>query len=178
MASWGRRATDARAVLLLAALASLAARCGGTRAEGGPVGTSTSRAPIRFAFDSLDARPVSSEATRGRPTLVAFVTTWNLACQAQVGYLVAMAKNDGDRTNYLLVAMQERGERELVEQYRDVLHVGFPVALGEATDAAAFGDVSAVPTLVLLDAAGREVWRKVGLAKSDEIRDAMRFVAP
>jgi thiol-disulfide isomerase/thioredoxin len=142
------------------------------------VGSSSSRAPLRFVFDSLDARPVSSDATRGKPTLVAFVTTWNLACQAQVGYLVAMAKNDGDRTNYVLVGLHEPAERELVEQYRDVLHVPFPVALGDSMQTAAFGDVSAVPTVVLLDASGREVWRKVGLAKSDELRAAMRFVEP
>jgi thiol-disulfide isomerase/thioredoxin len=169
MRSWGRRASSALVFVVFAA-------CGGSRAEGPAVGTSAGRVPIRFSFDSLDARAVSSDATRGKPTLVTFVTTWNLACQAQVGYLVAMAKNDADRTNYVLVGLHERGERELLEQYRDVMHVEFPVAMGDAASVAAFGDVTAVPTLVLLDRSGREVWRKVGLAKSDEIRDAMRFL--
>jgi hypothetical protein len=33
-----------------------------------------------------------------------------------------------------------------------------------------FGELSAVPTLVVLDREGRIVWKHTGLAKSDELR--------
>jgi hypothetical protein len=165
---------------LLASLASQA--CVPAKAEAPPpaVGVSvpeSARQIILFKYDSLDERPVSSEAQRGRPTVVAFVTTWDIGSQAQVDFLVAMAKNDGDKNNYLLVALQERTEREIVELYRTKLGVTFPVALADRETIAGggpFGDVHNVPTVVILDRQGHIVWQKVGLAKSDELRAGMR----
>jgi hypothetical protein len=146
-----------------------------------PVVGSSTVAPhpaIDFAFDSLDDRPVSSAATRGKVTVIVFVTTGSLMAQAQVDYLVAMSSRDGDKVNYLLVAVETRDNRELVDLYRKTLKVPFPVAVVDPVSAAAagsFGDVTAVPVIVVLDRAGRTVLRTdARVAKSDEIRQAMR----
>jgi hypothetical protein len=144
------------------------------------VGTSvpaSAQAIVAFKYDSLDERPVSSEALHGRPSVVAFVTTWDIGSQAQVDFLVAMAKNDGDKNNYALVALQERQDREIVELYRTKLGVTFPVALADRETIAGggpFGDVHNVPTVVILDRQGHVVWQKVGLAKSEELRNGMK----
>jgi hypothetical protein len=136
------------------------------------------RAAVDFVFDSLDDRPVSAEATRGKPTVLAFVTTSSLAAQAQVDFLVAMAKRDADRVNYAVVALETRENRELAELYKKALSIRFPVAMADARTLAgggAFGDVSAVPVTVVLDRLGRIVWRIDGrVAKSSELRAAMR----
>ena len=135
-----------------------------------------SRAPVHFEYESLDARPVDSASTRGAPTVIAFITTWDLMSQAQVDFLVKMAKNDGDRVHYFVVAMQEKTERELVELYLQKLGVEFPAALADPATIAGggpFGDVHNVPTVVLLDARGRLVWLHPGLARANEIRAAM-----
>ena len=58
---------------------------------------------------------MSSAATRGKVTVIVFVTTGSLMAQAQVDYVVAMANRDGERVNYLLVAVETRDNRELVE---------------------------------------------------------------
>jgi hypothetical protein len=146
-----------------------------------PVAVSTSRAerleaPRTWAFDSLDARPVSADAMRGKPTVIAFITTDNLGSQAQVNYLVAMAKNDQDEVNYVLVAMHPRKDRELVELYRSTLGVSFPVALADDVSMSGAGPfpVEHVPTLVVLDREGRLVWRETGLAKPADIRAHLR----
>jgi hypothetical protein len=136
------------------------------------------RPPVEFAFDSLDARPVSAAATRGKPTLIAFVTTGSLPAQAQVDFLVAMAKRDADRVNYAVVALDGDEQREIVELYARSLKIPFPVALADRLTrggGGAFGDVSAVPVTVLLDRGGHPVWRVDGrVARSEEIRGAMR----
>lgn len=132
---------------------------------------------VDFAYDSLDARPVSSRATRGKVTVLAFVTTYDLGSQAQVNYLVAMSKHDGDRVNYVLVALEKKAERELVEVYKTNLGVTFPVALADEPTIAGggpFGDVHRIPTVVILDRAGKLAFKKTGLSKADEIRAAMR----
>jgi hypothetical protein len=140
--------------------------------------SASGRAPVEFAFDSLDERAVSAEATRGKPTVLVFVTTGSLPAQAQVDFLVAMAKHDADRVNYALVALEPRENRELVEIYRRTLAVPFPAAMADVPTLAgqgAFGDIAAVPLVVVLDRAGRLVWHAEGrVVKSDELRAAMR----
>jgi hypothetical protein len=165
-----------------AGLCFVLAACGGSRPGpvDAPAGVSTVplRPVIEFAFDSLDERPVSSESTRGKPTVIVFVTTGSLLAQAQVDFLVAMAKNDGDRVNYAVVALEGRENRELVELYRKALSIPFPVAMADAETLAGggvFHDLAAVPVTVLLDRGGRIAWRADGrVAGSEEIRIAMR----
>jgi hypothetical protein len=171
-----------RSLFVRAVVAAMVA-CGGpkaaTPAEAPPgVSLQAPRPAVDFVFDSLDARPVDSTSTRGKPTVMTFVTTGSLPAQAQVDYLVAMAKNDGDRVNYAVVALDSGESRELVELYAKALSIPFPVAMSDAqtrSGAGAFGDVSAVPVTVVLDRAGRVVWRAdARVAKSAEIRGAMR----
>lgn len=170
---------------LAACLACAAcAACGPKEASGPPVGVSdkpgtsvpTDR-PVAYVFDSLDDRPVSSDAMRGKPTVLAFVTTGDLVGQAQVDFLVAMARNDKDKVNYALVAFHPRREIVLVDAYVQTLKVEFPVALADATamsDKGPFGEIPAVPTVVVLDRLGRVAWKHTGLAKPDELRAHMR----
>jgi hypothetical protein len=143
------------------------------------------RAPVDFTFDSLDDRPVSAEWARGAPAVISFVNTGSLPAQAQVDYLVVMAKHDAasrppGEIRYAIVALEGRENRELVELYRKSLGVPFPVALADPATVAGggpFGDVTAVPVTVILDRAGREVWRVAGrVAKADEIRVALKGI--
>jgi hypothetical protein len=133
---------------------------------------------LDFAFDSLDDRPVSAESTRGKLTVVCFVTTDSLPGQAQVDFLVPMAKHDADRVNYAVVVVGP--DRELVELYAKSLSLKFPVAWLEPTQVATaegFGDLGVVPVTVLLDRGGHPVWRAQGrVARPDEMRRAMELV--
>lgn len=167
------------------ALAIVLAACGPKDGEGPPVGVSgKTGAPLEplgketvYTFDSLDDRPVSSDAMRGKPAIIAFVTTGDLNSQAQVSYLVHMARKDGDKVSYAVVALHPRKEVVLVEAYKSTLGVEFPVALGDASStnaAGPFGEIPAVPTTVVLDRNGRIAWKHTGLAKNDELRGHMQ----
>jgi len=176
--SWGRRATSSALALLVAACGGGQAAAPGAAAPGPGASVGAPRAPVDFAYDSLDDRPVSSEATRGKVTVLAFIDVDGLAAQAQVDFLVAMAKHDADAVNYALVSLDAPEKRELVELYRRELKVSFPVAMADKATAAGggpFGDVTAVPVTVVLDRAGRVAWQAAGrVAKADEIRAARR----
>jgi hypothetical protein len=167
----------AGALLALAACAS----AGPPKVEAA-IGASGSPASsvLEYSFDSLDARPCTSAALRGKPTVLAFISTYDLESQAQVDYLATMAKHDGDRVNYAIVALEPPANRELVEAFRrfvaDKFGVSLLAAIGDAATIAGggpFGDVHVVPTVVVLDREGKIAWRKTGVSKSDEIRTAM-----
>ena len=171
----------AGSLAILCALLVVVAACSAPAAEApAPAGVSAvaQAARVEFKYDSLDDRDVSSDATRGKATLLVFVQTGSVWGQAQVAYMVAMAKNDGDRVNYVLVALEPRQSRELVEAYAQSLGVTFLVALADQATmigASPFGEVRGIPTTVLLDRVGRIVWRADGrVAKSDELRVQMR----
>lgn len=174
-----RRATRSSALAVVAAALGVCSGCGDGKPAEPPPGVSAvpdNRAPIHFEFDSLDERPVSSDATLGEPTVLAFVTTWDLMSQAQVDFLVKMNQNDEGRVHYAVVALQEPKDRELVEEYVKSLGVQFPSALADPQTIAGggpFGDVHNVPTIVVLDRRGRLVWLHPGLARANEIRAAM-----
>jgi hypothetical protein len=183
--SWGKRATSsARVARLIAAIPPVCAVCAACAASPPPLdsapGTSTlaTDPALDFAFDSLDDRPVSAAATRGKLTVICFVTTDSLPGQAQVDFLVPMAKHDADRVNYAVVVVGT--DRELVELYTKSLSLKFPVAWLEPTQAAVaegFGDIGVVPVTVLLDQGGHPVWRAQGrVARPDEMRKAMDLV--
>jgi hypothetical protein len=150
----------------------------------GPVGSSPSpEKPIpprpEFLFDSLDDRPVSSSALRGKPTVLAFIGSDDLASQAEADFLAAMAKHDGDAVNYALVAVEAPERRELVEGFRAFFESKFGVSLrtGMADKdlllgTGPFGDVRRL-TVLVLDPSGMVVWQKTGIAKAEEIRAAM-----
>ncbi len=173
----GAGAPTMRILALAFALTSVG--CGTKSARVGE--TPLASAPIVYKYDSLDARLVSSDAFIGKPTVIAFISTGDLASQAQANFLLAMAKNDGDKVNYALVALQDGTTRELVEGYRDALHIPFPVALGDAATTAGggpFGNVATVPTVVVLDAGGHLAWKKAGIQKPEDIRAQMSATPP
>jgi len=168
MRSWVRRSS---ALSIACAIA-----CGGSEKQSAPPGVSTepSRDVAVYAFDSLDARPVSSAAFAGKPVVVTFITTYDPISQMQVRYLVDLAaSSDMAGVAFALVALQEPAQRELVELYREAMKVTFPVALGdEATIAGggSLGDVHQVPTTLVFARDGHVAWRKVGGATDTEIR--------
>lgn len=171
----GARGSIARVCFLAMGLAG----CGGKSAEP-VVGTSVvaSTTKVDFKFDSLDDRPVDSASMRGKPTLITFVQTGDRWAPAQVNYFVVMAKNDGDKVNYVLVALEPRSNRELVEAYKSSLGVTFPVALADPASlvgSGPFGQWVGLPTTVLLDRDGRVRWRVDGhVVRADEIRAQLR----
>lgn len=154
-------------LLLVLALVS----CGSKKDPGPPVGMSGVSSPVaEFAYDSLDARAVSSDAARGKVGVLMFITTYDLASQANVNFLIDVAKHD-PAPFYAIIDLEDRAQRELVESYRDQLNIKVPVAMSDV-GRTGFGEVR-VPTTIVIDPKGKIAFRKEGLIKGDELRHAI-----
>lgn len=134
----------------------------------------------RYAFDSLDEREVSDVAFRGRPTVLCFATTGSFGSQAQMRVLADVHARENERVHVAVVALEPREQRELVELYRKSLKLPFPVALADAATLAqegTFGEVSRVPTILVLDAEGEVRFRRDGqLVSGVELSEVLRSV--
>jgi hypothetical protein len=184
MDSSDKKASSACAAVTAALLLMSLFACGGSKGPGAAAAGMSDVAresPLRYAFDALDARAVSSEAFRGSAVVLAFITTWDLASQAQTEVLVRMKLNEtsASKVAVAIVSLDDRANRELVEQYSKTLNVPYPMALAARTgggDLQLLGDFGelAVPTVIVLDTQSRIVFRRTGITKPDEIRAALQ----
>jgi len=108
-----------------------------------------------FELTDLEGRPVAREDLAGRPVLVEFWATWCPPCRGTLGWLGELRRRHGDRLVVLAIALEsdESDVRRVASQ------AGAPLrwAMGTPETARAFGDVSAMPTLLLFDGQGSRV---------------------
>jgi thiol-disulfide isomerase/thioredoxin len=112
------------------------------------------------ALTDIEGRPVTREQLAGRPVLVEFWATWCPPCRGTLGWLGDLQRRHGDRLAVLAIALEsdEADVRKVASQ------AGAPIrwVLGTPDLARAFGDVSAMPTLLLFDAQGRAAGSLLG----------------
>jgi hypothetical protein len=131
---------------------------------------------IPFVYGTTEGGELSSATTRGRATAIVFVTTYDLASQVQAKQLEKILRRQTPRINVGAVVLEAAEYALLADAFRTSLSLSYPVAMADRSTLSGhgpFGDVEQVPTTVVLDRSGREVWRKVGLAQPEELEAAL-----
>ncbi len=154
--------------------------CAGERPPSQPVfGATVRTAPVHFSYELADGKgALSSEAMRGKPTVIVFLTTYDLASQAQARFLSGISQRHTG-INAAGIILERSENRPLIVAFRDALRLSYPVAMADASlisGEGPFGDVHTVPSTVVLDSENRLVWKHVGLAREEEIEDALRHL--
>lgn len=166
---------------LLAAL--LAFGCGAGAAPPPPQPAASSlppRGPRRaFAYETLDGKELSSATLAGRISVIGFVTTYDLASQAQVRFLASLSRQHTPRINVALLVLEAPENRPLVEAFAASLKLPYPVALADAPTIAGdgpFAGLHHVPSVVILDRQGREALRQLGLTTQEALEELVQRV--
>jgi hypothetical protein len=131
---------------------------------------------ISFAYGTTEGGEFSSRGTRGRATLVLFVTTYDLPSQLEARRVDEILRRFRPRINVGAVVLEAPKYAVFADAFRTTLTLGYPVALADDETLqrrGPFGLVDRVPTLVVLDRNGREVWRKAGVVSRREIEAAL-----
>ncbi len=112
------------------------------------------RCPTFTVTSTSTASGFRSADLAGRVVLVEFWATWCPPCRGTLGWLGELKKRYGDRLAVVAIAVesQEDKVRKLVGE------LGLPLTWVQGTPelARSFGDVSAVPTLLLFDRSGQK----------------------
>jgi thiol-disulfide isomerase/thioredoxin len=133
----------------------LAGRKDVARAEAAPAKAPEIDTLPALTFTDLEGKSWSRADLAGRAVLVEFWATWCPPCRGTLGWLGDLKKRHGDRVTVVAVAVQseESNVRRLVTDLN--LPLVWTIATPEL--ARAFGDVSAVPTLLMFGGDGRTV---------------------
>jgi len=118
-----------------------------------------------FIFSTPDGVPFSTADIRGRPSVLVFVTTYDPISQVVVERLKVVARTRHPRINVAVVVLEPPQNAVLAATYADALELPFPVVLADPATlhgGGPFGEIRQVPTFVVLDSEGREVYRGVG----------------
>ena len=128
----------------------------------------------RYIFGTTDGQELSAESMRGRVTVLLFVTTFDLASQVAAKRVNQVLHTHRPRVNAGAVVLEAAKYAPLADVFKSSLELTYPVAIADLATIernSTLGEVRSVPTLLILDAGGREVGRKYGaftLAELDE----------
>eukprot|EP00828_Plagiopyla_frontata_P049001 TRINITY_DN9592_c0_g1_i3.p2 TRINITY_DN9592_c0_g1~~TRINITY_DN9592_c0_g1_i3.p2 ORF type:complete len:333 (+),score=130.40 TRINITY_DN9592_c0_g1_i3:174-1172(+) len=99
------------------------------------------------------------KANAGKPTLMIFWATWCPSCKQALPEMEGLAMSHGDKANIVAVSLDEKPAA--LENYLEKNPLQVPVFLGDQKLAARFG-IEAIPTLVIFDKAGKQIFAKAG----------------
>jgi len=168
--------------LALASLALIAAGAGCQEAPAKPAEAAIAapRGPtLRFSFEGVDGRPISTEAFTNRITVIAFLTTYDVASLVEARILASLTRRHTPRLNGAALMLEAPENRPLVEAFVASQGPPYPVALADAATIAGegpFAGLHHVPSVVILDRQGREAYRHVGFLDEASLDAAVKAV--
>ncbi|VXC69548.1 Thiol:disulfide oxidoreductase TlpA [Sphingomonas sp. AX6] len=112
-------------------------------------------------FTAPDGSETTLAAFRGKPVLVNLWATWCAPCVAEMPTLDALAEREGERLQVLVISQDMDGaekvapffEKAAFKRLQPYLEPGMALSVGYGAN---------LPTTILYDAEGKEVWRVLG----------------
>ena len=98
---------------------------------------------------------------KGKWVVVNFWATWCAPCVKEIPDIAVFAREQGDKTQVLGVALDWDNEKQVISFAIKVGHT-YPLVLGTAASEKAFGKMKGLPTTIVYDPAGKVVYQKTG----------------
>ena len=117
-----------------------------------------------WTLKDVDGREVKSSDFKGKVVVVDFWATWCPPCRKEIPDYIALQKKYADRGLVILgVSLDEISPAE-VKAFGEKLKMNYPILVGDADIADAFGGIEGLPTAFVIDRDGNVRHTKVGLA--------------
>jgi len=127
-------------------------------------------------FEDGEGRPVRLSAFRGRPVLLNLWATWCAPCVVEMPSLDALAAREGADIRILAVSQDLDGRQKVTDFFRARGFTRLEPYLDPQMGLMGALGLDTLPTTILYDAEGEEVWRMTGMAEWQGPR-AARLIA-
>ncbi len=155
--------------MALCALAALSAcdRQSGSEEQGSLPGAQLDRSHSGSAmpdvtFEDPDGVPIRLAAFRGKPVLVNLWATWCAPCVEEMPTLDALARREKERLQVLVVSQDLEGAKKVDPFFAKADFAMLRPYLDPENGLNFSYNSGVMPTTVLYDARGKEIWRVVG----------------
>ena len=138
---------------------------GGSADAGGPLALRLLSTPMpvkTFTATDLDGRPISTDAWRGKVTIVNFWATWCPPCRAEIPDLIALQAKYGDQLQVIGISQDETGP-EVVRQFVKEQGINYPIVMSTPEIEQIFTGIYALPTSFIIDRDVQVVAKHVGM---------------
>ena len=130
---------------------------------------SSGKAAPDVAFTGADGRDVTLADYKGRPLLVNIWATWCAPCKAEMPTLDALAALDEGKLTVLAVSQDLEGHKPVTAFFQTAKVTNLePLTDKENVLSTAYGPNLVLPTTILYDSDGKEVWRITGGVEWDD----------
>jgi len=123
-------------------------------------------------FKDGEGRPVRLSAFRGRPLLVNLWATWCGPCVVEMPSLDALAAHSGDELEIVAISQDLDGRQKVADFFAAHRFSRLEPYLDPRMQLMPALGLDTLPTTILYDAEGREVWRMTGMADWQSERTA------
>lgn len=167
----------------IAGIAGMSAgACGGADQGPPPQTPDTAGAPetgkrIQFEYTTLDDKTLSTASLAGRFSVLGFITTYDPASQLQARYINRLLHNHKPRINAALLVLEAPENRPMADAFAAVLKLDCPIAMADQAlllGKGPFERLHSVPSIIILDRQGREVFRYHGVLNEEGLDSALK----
>jgi len=121
-------------------------------------------------FEDGEGRPVRLSAFRGRPVLVNLWATWCGPCVIEMPSLDALAARAGGELEIVAISQDLDGRQKVTDFFAAHRFQRLEPYLDPRMQLMPALGLDTLPTTILYDAEGREVWRMTGMAEWGDAR--------
>ena len=125
-----------------------------------------------LSFEDPQGRATTLAAYRGRPLLVNFWATWCGPCIIEMPSLDALAQREGEALQVVALSQDMAGREAVTRFFRARSFRALEANLDKEMAFMTALRLETLPTTILYDADGKEVWRMTGRAEWDSERVA------
>jgi thiol-disulfide isomerase/thioredoxin len=115
-----------------------------------------------FKLETLDGKPLSLAASRGKVVLLNFWATWCGPCRAEIPDLIVLQEKYKDQLQIIGLTVDDDDDSMIKEVVAET-RINYPVAMSPPEVRMRYGGIAALPTSFVLDTQGRVVQKHEGL---------------
>lgn len=164
-------------MLVLLGVLAMVSGCAATPAAYPSAPSRVAGARVLFDFRGPNGHELSSKSTRGRATLVALITTYDLGSQVVARRLEELRRGHVPRINVGVVVMEAPSYAVLASVFPQSLGLGYPVTMADAptlSGSGPFGQVDRLPVTFVLNEQGVITARLEGSPELPQLEHELR----